>query len=35
MGFDHEVSEAEEKLMQDMENKALEEFSKLKKKKGS
>ena len=35
MGFDHEVSKAEEKLMQKMEEKALEEFSKLKKKRGA
>lgn len=35
MGFDHEVSKTEEKLMQKMEDKALQEFSKLKKKKGS
>ena len=35
MGFDHEVSEAEELMMQKMEDRALNEFSKLKKKKGS
>ena len=35
LGFDHEISEREEELMQSMEDKALTEFSKLKKKKGS
>lgn len=32
MGYDHEISSKEEKLMQEWENRALEEFSKAKKK---
>lgn len=32
MGYDHEISSKEEKLMQDWENKALNLFSKIKKK---
>ncbi len=31
MGFDHEISKKEEKLMQDWEQKALAEFSQIKK----
>ena len=35
MGFDHEISVAEEEMMQKIEDKALNEFSKIKKQKGS
>ena len=35
MGYDHEVSRKEEILMQKWEDKFLEEFSKLRKKKGA
>ena len=35
MGYDHEVSEAEEKLMEEWEQKALKKFSEVKKKRGA
>jgi probable rRNA maturation factor len=35
LGYDHEISEKEEKLMQDWEQQLLERFSKLRKKKGA
>ena len=35
LGYDHELSEAEEKLMQQWEQEALDLFSKLKKRRGA
>jgi probable rRNA maturation factor len=35
MGYDHELSEAEEKVMEEWEQKALKKFSEVKKKRGA
>lgn len=35
MGYDHELSESEEKIMEEWEQKALKKFSEVKKKRGA